>query len=164
MKTQLLVHVLGHSNFPGFSLPESCSQTDKFPKNSLHSCISIICECAHIALCFPSRRPILQCGLQKYTSQVISFRIEHTRSLSTFVKVLKLISVYNLHPRTKELCWRLLDSRLLAKKAYWWRTTEGLFKKEPLILAFPCHKSSTTCKNDSNKVPHFSRSLASATV
>ena len=40
---------LEHSNFPAFSLPESYSQTDKFPKNGLHSCISIICEFAHIA-------------------------------------------------------------------------------------------------------------------
>ena len=59
LKTQLLFHVLEHSNFPAFSLPESYSQTSKFPKNSLHSRISIICECAHIAFCFPSRRPIL---------------------------------------------------------------------------------------------------------
>ena len=58
LKTQLLFHVLENSNFPALSLPESCSQTDKFPKNSLHSCISIICECAHFAFCFLSRRPI----------------------------------------------------------------------------------------------------------
>ena len=32
--------------------------------------------------------------------------------------MLKLISLSNLHPRTKELCWRLLESRLLAKTAY----------------------------------------------
>ena len=59
LKTQLLFHVLEHSNFPAFSLPESYSQTNKFPKNCLHSRISIICECVHIAFCFPSRRPIL---------------------------------------------------------------------------------------------------------
>ena len=51
-------YVLEHSNFPAFSLPESCSQTDKFPKNSLDSRTSINCECAHIAYFFPSRRPI----------------------------------------------------------------------------------------------------------
>ena len=49
---------LEHSNFPAFSLPERCSQTDKFPKNCLHSRISIMCECAQIAFCFPSRRPV----------------------------------------------------------------------------------------------------------
>ena len=59
LKTQLLFHVLEHSNFPAFSLPESYSQRNKFPKNCLHSRISIICECVHIAFCFPSRHPIL---------------------------------------------------------------------------------------------------------
>ena len=59
LKTQLLFHVSEHSNFPAFSLPESYSQTNKFPKNCLHSRISIICECIHIAFCFPSRHPIL---------------------------------------------------------------------------------------------------------
>ena len=49
---------LEHSNFPAFSLPESCSQTDQFPKNSLQCRISIIHECAQIASCFPNRRPI----------------------------------------------------------------------------------------------------------
>ena len=29
------------------------------------------------------------------------------RNLSRLAKVLKLISLCNLHPRTKELCWRL---------------------------------------------------------
>ena len=46
---------LEHSNSPAFPLIKSCSQTDKFPKNSLHSHISIICEYAHIAFCFPSK-------------------------------------------------------------------------------------------------------------
>ena len=59
----------------------------------------------------------LQCGLQKYTFQVVSFRIERKINLLTLAKVLKLISLCNLHPRTKESCWRLLDSRLLAKTA-----------------------------------------------
>ena len=36
----------------------------------------------------------LRCGLQKYTFQVISFRIEHTLSLSRLAKVLNLISHY----------------------------------------------------------------------
>ena len=57
VKTQLLFHVLEYSNFPAFPLLESCSQTDQFPKNSLHSRISITNEYAHIASCFPSRRP-----------------------------------------------------------------------------------------------------------
>ena len=43
--------------------------------------------------------------------------IERTISISRLSKAFKLISLYNLHPRTKELCWRLLDSRLLAKTA-----------------------------------------------
>ena len=60
----------------------------------------------------------LQCGLQKYTFQVVSFRIERTINLLRHEKVLKLISLCNLHPRTKESCWRLLDSRLLATTAY----------------------------------------------
>ena len=47
-----------HSNFPAFSFLESCAQTDKFSKNSLHSHISIICEYDYVAFCFPSRRPI----------------------------------------------------------------------------------------------------------
>ena len=54
LKTQLLFMFLERSNFPTFSLPESCSDTDKFPKNILRSRISIICEYAHITLCFPS--------------------------------------------------------------------------------------------------------------
>ena len=57
LKTQLLMF-LEHSNFPAFSLPESSSQKNKFSKNSLHSRISIICDCAYIAFCFPSLRPI----------------------------------------------------------------------------------------------------------
>ena len=57
----------------------------------------------------------LQCGLQMYAFQVVRFRIEHTVSLSRLAKALKLISLCNLHPRTKELCRRLLDSYLLAK-------------------------------------------------
>ena len=61
----------------------------------------------------------LQCGLQKCTVQVVIFRGERTISLSRLTKVLKLISLCNLHPRTKELCWLLRDSRLLAKTAYW---------------------------------------------
>ena len=118
LKTQLLFHVLENSNFPALSLPESCSQTHKFPKNSLHSCITIICECAHFVFCFLSRRPIfLQCGFQQYIFQVVSFRIERMISLSRLAKVSKLISLCNLYSRTKELCWRLLDSRLLAKTA-----------------------------------------------
>ena len=62
--------------------------------------------------------PFLQCGLQKYTFQVVSFRIKRTIRLSRLAKVLKLISLCNLHPRTKELCWRLLDSCLLATRAH----------------------------------------------
>ena len=53
---------------------------------------------------------LLQCGLQKYTFQVASFRIEGTISLSRLAKVLKLVSICNLHPGTKALCWRLLVS------------------------------------------------------
>ena len=59
LKTQLLFPILEHSNFPTLSLPESCSQTNKFPKNSSHSRISILFECAHFVFCFPSRCPIL---------------------------------------------------------------------------------------------------------
>ena len=55
-----------HSNFPALSLPDSYSQTGKFPKNSLHSCISIICEYALTAFCFPSRRPIFAVWPSKY--------------------------------------------------------------------------------------------------
>ena len=112
---------LEHSNFPCFSLPESCSQTHKFPKYSLRSHIAIICEYVRIAFCFPSRRPtsyFLHCSLQKNTFQVFSFRIEHKINLSRLPKIFKLISLCNLFSRTKELCWRLLDSRLLAKTAY----------------------------------------------
>ena len=102
LKTQLLFYVLEHSNFPAFSLPESCSQTVKFPKNSLHSRISIICKCAHIAFGFPSRRLILQGCLQKRTFQVVSFRMERTISLSTIARVLKLIHfvIYFLEQKT----------------------------------------------------------------
>ena len=116
-KTQLLFHVLEHSSFPAISLPQSSLQTDKFPKNSLHSRISIICKCSPISLCFPHDVLFLQSGLQKYTFQVVSFRIERTLSLLRLSKVLKLISLCNLHPRTKYLLWRLLDSHLLAKTA-----------------------------------------------
>ena len=59
----------------------------------------------------------LQWGLQMHTCQAVSFRIERTISLSRFAKVLKLISLCNLHPGIKELSWRLLDLRPLAKIA-----------------------------------------------
>ena len=59
LKTQLLFYVLEHSNFLAVPFPESCSHTDQFPKNSLRPRIFIICECAHIAFCFPCRCPIL---------------------------------------------------------------------------------------------------------
>ena len=36
LKTQLLFYVLEHFNFPGFSLPESCSQTGKEQFAFLH--------------------------------------------------------------------------------------------------------------------------------
>ena len=119
LKRSYFLMFLKHSNFPAFSLPESCSQTDKFPKNALHSSISIICECAHIAFCFPSCSTscFLQFGLQKNTFQVVSCRIERTVSLPRRAKVLKLISLCNLHFQTIALCWRLLDSRLLPKTA-----------------------------------------------
>ena len=42
----------------------------------------------------------------------------YNKSLET-CKGLKLISLCNLQPRTQELCWRLLDTRLLAKTAQW---------------------------------------------
>ena len=42
------------------------------------------------------------------------------KSLENREGYLNLISLFNLHPRTKELCWRLLGSRPLAlvKTAY----------------------------------------------
>ena len=55
-------------------------------KNSLHSCISIVCECAHIAFASLLDVLFLQCGLQKYTFQVVSFRIERTIRLSRLAK------------------------------------------------------------------------------
>ena len=66
-----------------------------------------------VTLHFASLLPVLhvlflQYGLQKYTFQVLSFRIERTVSLSRLGEVLKLISLCNLHPQTKELFWRLL--------------------------------------------------------
>ena len=69
-----------------------------------------------LTLHFASLLDILfwHCGLQKITFEVVSFRIECTISLSRIAKVLNLISPCNLHPRTKELCSLLLDSRLLA--------------------------------------------------
>ena len=59
----------------------------------------------------------LQCGLQKLTFQVANFRIECTMSLSRLAKVLKLISLCNLHPPTKELFSCLLESCFPAKTA-----------------------------------------------
>ena len=111
------------SNFPAFSLPESYSPEDKLPTNSLHSRISMICECVHIPICFPSRRPIFYSEFL-YFFKITVFRlsfsgIERTISLSRLGKVLKWNSLCNLQPRTKELCWRVLDSRLLAKTAYY---------------------------------------------
>ena len=78
----------------------------------------------------------MQCGLQKYTFQVVSFRIERTISLSRLAKVSKLISLCNLQPRTKELCWRLLDSRLLAKTAYYEKVDTGLYCGDVLSTPF----------------------------
>ena len=114
LNAQLRFYVLEDSYFPALSLLESCSKTAKFPKNSLHSHISVIGEYAQIAFCFPSRRPSFAVRPSKYTFQVVSFRRERTVSLSRLANILKLISLCSLHPRTKELCWRLLDSRLFA--------------------------------------------------
>ena len=94
--------LLEHSNFPAFSLSESYSPTDKFPENNLHSGISIICECAHIAFCLPfSTSYFCSGGPQKYTFQVATFRIERTISLSRLAKVLKLILfvIYSLEQK-----------------------------------------------------------------
>ena len=72
----------------------------------------------------------LQCGLQKYTFQVVSFVQEVSRESQKFSK---LISLCKLHPRTKELCWRLLDSRLLAKTAWDWDGDEnGNWRRDSL--------------------------------
>ena len=101
-KPQLLFYVLELSNFPASSLLETWSQTDLFSKNSLLSGISIICDYANIAFCFHSRRPIFAARPQKYTFKVVSLR-ERTIVLSRLAKVLKLISLYHLRPRTKEL-------------------------------------------------------------
>ena len=84
--------------FPSY---ESCSQIDKFPKYSLHSRISIICECNQVAFCCLLTSYFCSATFKKYTFQVISFRIESTMSLSRLAKVLKLISLCNLYPRTR---------------------------------------------------------------
>ena len=92
----------------------------------------------------------LQCGLQKYTFQVVSLRIKRTISLSRLAKVSKLISLCNLHPRTKELCWPLLDLRLLAKTAFC--VVEENIKPEvlkvqaELFLIFICSRVLTKIK------------------
>ena len=100
-KTQLLFYVLEHYNFSSFSLPESCSQTDKFPKNSLHSRIHIICECAHIASCLPSRRPIFVVQPSKVHFSGFQYQNRtYNKSIKT-AKVLRLISLCNLHLRAK---------------------------------------------------------------
>ena len=69
-----------------------------------------------LILHFASRLDVLflKCGLQKYAFQVVSFRVERKISLSRLAKMFKLILLCSLHPRAKELCWRLLVSRLLA--------------------------------------------------
>ena len=103
LKTQLLFYVSEHSNFPAFSLLESCSQTDKFPKNSLHSRISVIVNMLILYLASLLDVLFLQWGLQMYAFQVVSFKIECTVSLSRLAKALNLILLCNLHPRTKEL-------------------------------------------------------------
>ena len=95
LKTQVLFYVLEHSNFPAFSLPESCSQADRFPKNSLRFAFPSFVNV--LILYFSTLRDVLflQGCLQKYTFLVVSFRIERTMSLSRHTKVLKLISLCN---------------------------------------------------------------------
>ena len=86
---------LEHSNFPGFSL--LLTEAAHRQTNS----IRIVC-----ILTFPSFVNVLilhfvslldvlflQCGLQNYTFQVVSFRIERTVSLFRLAKVSKLISL-----------------------------------------------------------------------
>ena len=110
---------LKHCNSPAFSLLESFSPTDKFPKKSLHSCISIICECVHIVFSFLSRRPIFAVRPSKIYFSGCQFQNRlYNKSLET-CKSFKLISLCNSQRRTKELRWRLLDSCLLAKRAYY---------------------------------------------
>ena len=108
---------LEHSNFPVFSLLESCSQTNKFPKNSLHSDISIIYVNVLI-LHFASLLDVLflQCGLEKHTLQAVSFRIARRISHSRLAKALKLISLCNLHPRTKDCAGVFLTNVFLLKQ------------------------------------------------
>ena len=60
-----------------------------------HSHDSIADEYADTIFSFPARRSFLRGGLQKYSFQVVNFRIECTRSPSRLAKVLKLISLCN---------------------------------------------------------------------
>ena len=83
---------------------------------------------------------ILQCSLQKYTFQAVSFRKERTISLSRLEKVLKLISLCNLHPRTKESCWRLPDLRtanccMFANLGTFLQVAEGPISRNSLITS-----------------------------
>ena len=108
LKTQLLFMFLEHSNFPAFSLQEIYS---------LHSCISIICECSHIAFCFSSERPIFAVQPSKVYFSGCQFQSRtYYKSLKTR-KSFEVDFLCNLRPQAKELCRHLLDSRLLAKTA-----------------------------------------------
>ena len=106
-------YVLQHSNFPAFSTQRQTNSLRTLCILAFQSLVNML------SLHFSSLLNVLflWCSLQKYTFQVVSFRIERTISLSRLAKVFKLISLFNLHPRIKEFYWRLLDLRLLAKTA-----------------------------------------------
>ena len=58
----------------------------------------------------------VQYGLEKYTFEAVSFRIERKISHSRLAKVRKLISLCNLHPRTKDCAGVFLTHVFLLKE------------------------------------------------
>ena len=75
----------------------------------------------------------LQYVLRKNTFQAVSFRIERTINVEIRKSVLKLISLCNLYPQTRELCWGLPDLRLLAKTAHYDNVTTVSFVGHPQL-------------------------------
>ena len=148
---------LEHSDLPGFS-PSAHRQT-----NSLRTvCVLAFPSFVNmLTLHFASLLDVLflQCGLQKYTFQVVSCRIERTISLSRLSKGFKLISLCNLHRQTKGLCWRLLDSRLFAKTAYYCSVTGREMLFHALIFAMWPNASQTNPKHLANNGCSFDQGL-----
>ena len=97
------------------------------------------------AISFPSRScfPEGRGGPQKCSFQVIRCRTERMRSLWRLAKVLKLISLCNLFPLTKELCRRLnaIDDLMRFYMQKSWCSFRFPTKAKNSLVGMKCCKS-----------------------